>query len=409
MNRPLENEGFGAARAERRDRRLAGYLTASPLDLRLGYRAETRLEFAEGGGKGKVRAQAAREFAAAFGVETREVCVIKRGTYTGEERITWLPRVLTVHGDAESVARYVAALPRIIDYTETLATQAARSYGHWSRRAIAEPHIENLDAAGRRAAARAFRAAAFLAAARVLARPEDTDEVTVVDQALAPWEQVDAIAGGIAVYGWVDITEAYDPAEATRLLDDARRSGLHTQHHDEARALAIRQAERAQALRDALDTEPGAIAEDAATTGPVVVIPCSGSKLPHRAEAGRIYTGPLHTHARRTADALTATGGTVLILSALHGLLTLSQEIEPYDHTWNDPGSVTEDELRAQAGALGISDAADVVLLTPGKYTQRGLAVWPDARTPLAHLGIGSQRGRLTTLRKYPEQYAAAA
>ncbi|MDG9728460.1 MULTISPECIES: hypothetical protein [unclassified Streptomyces] len=65
-------------------------------------------------------------------------------------------------------------------------------------------------------------------------------------------------------------------------------------------------------------------------------------------------------------------------------------------------------QLRAQAAALGLT-GADVVLLTPGAYTRRALAVWPHARTPLAHLGIGAQRGRLTALRTRPEEYAPAA
>ncbi|OKI74954.1 hypothetical protein AMK11_35180 [Streptomyces sp. CB02414] len=142
--------------------------------------------------------------------------------------------------------------------------------------------------------------------------------------------------------------------------------------------------------------------------GPVVVIPCSGRKLDRPAEAGKIYTGPLHTHARRTADALTARGGTVLVLSALHGLLPLKKVIEPYDHTWKDPGSITTEELRDQASQMGLI-GADVVLLTPGAYTRRALAVWSHAHTPLAHLGIGAQRGRLTALRTRPEEYSPAA
>ncbi|MFD6329261.1 DUF6884 domain-containing protein [Streptomyces niveus] len=139
--------------------------------------------------------------------------------------------------------------------------------------------------------------------------------------------------------------------------------------------------------------------------------PCTSAKLTMAAEAGRLYTGPTHTYARRTADALTQgrDGSVTLVLSALHGLLTLKQVVEPYDHTWNDPGSVTADTLRAQARRLGIADADDVVLLTPGEYTRRALAVWPHARTPLAHLGIGQQRGKLAALRIRPEQYATAA
>lgn len=143
-------------------------------------------------------------------------------------------------------------------------------------------------------------------------------------------------------------------------------------------------------------------------TGLVVVIPCSGPKLEHPAPAGQLYTGSLHTHARKTADALTAHGGTVLVLSALHGFLPLDQVTEPYDHTWKDPGSITVEELHAQAAELGLT-GADVTLLTPGEYTKRAADVWPHARTPLAHLAIGKQRGRLTAMRENADQYTTAA
>ncbi|MFD4170769.1 hypothetical protein ACFWQ1_22500 [Streptomyces albidoflavus] len=39
----------------------------------------------------------------------------------------------------------------------------------------------------------------------------------------------------------------------------------------------------------------------------------------------------MHTMARQAADALVAGGGTVLVLSALHGLLPLDEKVEPYD------------------------------------------------------------------------------
>ncbi|MFB6963482.1 DUF6884 domain-containing protein [Streptomyces sp. NPDC056309] len=211
---------------------------------------------------------------------------------------------------------------------------------------------------------------------------------------LPPWEQVEAIAAGIGEYGWVEIRDAYDPAAALQLLDAAERI--------EAPAAAPWPVAAAHGEQLAL------FGGAPAAAGPVVVIPCSGPKLDRPAPAGELYTGSLHTHARRTANALTAHGGTVLVLSARHGFLPLDQVIEPYDHTWKDAGSVTVEELRAQAAELRLT-GADVVLLTPGQYTQRAAAVWPQARTPLAHLGIGQQRGGLTAMRESADQYTTAA
>ncbi|MGW6455921.1 DUF6884 domain-containing protein [Streptomyces sp. NPDC055078] len=61
------------------------------------------------------------------------------------------------------------------------------------------------------------------------------------------------------------------------------------------------------------------------------VRPCpAGAELDRPAEAGRLCTGSLYAMARRTADALTADGGTVLVLSARYGLIPLDRVIEPY-------------------------------------------------------------------------------
>ncbi|MFD8706851.1 DUF6884 domain-containing protein [Kitasatospora sp. NPDC059648] len=376
--RPLWDEGWGAERAARRARRLGAYVSASRLLLDERGHAEARLQVQAAGAKGAAHADAAAAVAEAFGVEA-----VRKA------------RALAVHGDAQAVARFVAALPRVLDYAEQLATQCARTYGRWARSAAAEEHLEWLDERDRRARARQFRAQAFPAVVEVLAAAEDSAAGADVQPERAPWQQVEAIAGGIARYGWVDVREAYDPADVRELLAAA--------------AWVESPAEAAEQLALPFSEQADEAPQPAAAPV-VVVIPCSGAKLPTPAEAGRIYTGALHTHARKTADALTAAaGGTVLILSALHGLLTLDQVIQPYNHRWTDPGSISEDQLREQAAELGLADAAEVVLLTPSQYTRRAAAVWPHARTPLAHLGIGQQRGRLTEMRRHPEQYAVAA
>ncbi|QDN84395.1 DUF6884 domain-containing protein [Streptomyces sp. RLB3-6] len=121
--------------------------------------------------------------------------------------------------------------------------------------------------------------------------------------------------------------------------------------------------------------------------GPLVIIPCGSAKLDHVAPAGELYVGSYHRSCRAAADALTADGGTVLILSALYGLVTLDQEIEPYDLRMGQLGSVAVEKLREQAQELGVDGAQEVVILAGETYTDAALQVWPNASTPLAGLG----------------------
>jgi hypothetical protein len=136
-----------------------------------------------------------------------------------------------------------------------------------------------------------------------------------------------------------------------------------------------------QAAAAALEEAP------AAPAGPVVVIPCGGAKLHRPAPAGELYTGSYHRACRRAADALTAQGGTVVVLSALYGLVPLDQVLEPYDLRMGQPGSVTPARLSEQARTLGLDDAREVVVLGGAAYTAAALTVWPHAATPLAGLG----------------------
>lgn len=381
--RPLWDTGWGPERAAAYAARCARYVDIDRLQLRARGRAAVRLDFPYVAGRGPLRAEAAVAIAATFGVQAR--------------RLDRSGRALLVTGPAEDVARYATALPRALDHAEQLGSWAARMYGACARRPRHADHFEALGDSGRRSAAAYFRAVAFRRVVEILTGPQAI-VVPEVDPALPLWEQARTVGGVLGEYGWVEIRDAYDPATAVQLLDDAERTEAPAPRwpvvtlHGEQLAL--------------FDTASPATPQPAA--GPVVVIPCSGPKLDRAAPAGQLYTGSLHTHARRTADALTAHGGTVLVLSALHGFLPLDQVIEPYDHTWKDPGSITVEELHAQAAELGLT-AADVVLLTPGEYTKRAGAVWPHAHTPLAHLGIGRQRGRLTALRENADHYTTAA
>ncbi|MFC8723725.1 DUF6884 domain-containing protein [Streptomyces bacillaris] len=136
--------------------------------------------------------------------------------------------------------------------------------------------------------------------------------------------------------------------------------------------------------------------------GPLVVIPCSARKLDRPAPAGDLYQGSYHRACRQTADALTETGGTTVILSGRHGLLRLEQIVAPYEMRMGDPGSITAEQLRAQAQTLGLTDARTVVVLAGALYVQAARQVWPHAAAPLTGRGIGRQLQRLAELRAEP-------
>lgn len=128
---------------------------------------------------------------------------------------------------------------------------------------------------------------------------------------------------------------------------------------------------------------------------PLVIIPCSARKARRPAPAGDIYIGPYHRSRRRTAHALT-TPDRILILSALHGFLSLDQFISPYGLRTGATGSVSPSRLREQAGQLGVDQEPPVIVLGGRDYVAAARSVWPDAITPLAGAGgMGRQRGVL--------------
>lgn len=129
---------------------------------------------------------------------------------------------------------------------------------------------------------------------------------------------------------------------------------------------------------------------------PVVIIACGGKKADRPVPAGELYTGSYHRSLRKAADALAAsTGARILILSALHGLLTLDEVKDPYSKRMGRPGSITAGEVAGQAEQLGIRAAARVTVLGGRDYADMVSAVWPHAVRPFdgTH-GIGEQKAR---------------
>jgi hypothetical protein len=137
----------------------------------------------------------------------------------------------------------------------------------------------------------------------------------------------------------------------------------------------------------------------------VVVIPCGARKAPGVVPAGDKYTGPYATSARKAAQRLAAdTGARVLILSALHGLLTLDTPVDDYDLVMGQAGCVTPARVAEQAAALGI-DRAAVTVIAGRMYADVVTTVWPAAVRPLEGCtSFGAQRARMGAIARgeYP-------
>lgn len=137
-----------------------------------------------------------------------------------------------------------------------------------------------------------------------------------------------------------------------------------------------------------------------------VIIPCGADKAAQPMPAAQLYTGSMFRLALQAA-AEAADNATILILSALHGLVTLDQVLAPYDCKMGDPGSVTAERVAEQAQALGITweARADVYALLPKAYFKvLDQALRADdvfaADIYEADPGIGYQRGTCACIKR---------
>jgi hypothetical protein len=136
-------------------------------------------------------------------------------------------------------------------------------------------------------------------------------------------------------------------------------------------------------------------------------LPCSAGKLAVTipVPVADLYVGPFHRLCRRAAHAIAGSAGsagsagTVLVLSVAHGFVTLDQPLAPYELCMGEPGSVRPDQLRDQAGRLGLHHVAELVALGGRAYVDAVAAVRPDVLRPLDGCrGIGQQRARLSRI-----------
>lgn len=105
--------------------------------------------------------------------------------------------------------------------------------------------------------------------------------------------------------------------------------------------------------------------------GPVVVIPCGGSKLEHRAPAAQLYRGSYFRAMLRAALELT-TPDRVRILSGRYGFVTLEAELEPYEQRIDEAGAVELEKLRDQVQRDPVMLEGGRVLVLAGRaYAER--------------------------------------
>ncbi|MEU1076521.1 MULTISPECIES: DUF6884 domain-containing protein [unclassified Streptomyces] len=197
---------------QRTARKRARYATYSRLLIEHAGRAHGTLTFPGDVAKSAARAGAARRFAALYRVQVH-----------GRPDDA---RTVDVHGTPRDVARFLSALPRVLEKTESRASESARLYGRWERHSTARPHLADMPTAQRRAHARDFRAAAFQVVVDILLDcPETVPEAT---DGLPPWDQVYPLAAGIAHYYWFDPAALADPDETARILATAERRHVTT-------------------------------------------------------------------------------------------------------------------------------------------------------------------------------------
>lgn len=141
------------------------------------------------------------------------------------------------------------------------------------------------------------------------------------------------------------------------------------------------------------------------------VVPCGAAKTTHPAAARDLYTGSAFRHVLAAAEGEAAATSRdlgvdteVLILSALHGLITLGEIIEPYNVKMGDAGSITVHALAEQIGDHGIEYGDEIYAMLPKAYRQ-ALAAAAELAEDIAVQdvyeaapGIGYQRGVASTL-----------
>lgn len=132
----------------------------------------------------------------------------------------------------------------------------------------------------------------------------------------------------------------------------------------------------------------------------IVLISCVSQKLPHRAQAKDLYVSTLFKLNYKYAKKLHA--DEIYILSAKHGLLSLTQEIDPYEQTLNNMRSaeikVWANQVLEQLKQVCSIDETEFTFLAGDKYRKYLLPHIKNVIIPLEGLRIGEQLQKLKGL-----------
>lgn len=132
----------------------------------------------------------------------------------------------------------------------------------------------------------------------------------------------------------------------------------------------------------------------------IVLISCVSKKLSHRAKVKNLYVSTLFKYNLKYANTLGT--DSIYVLSAKHGLLSLDQEIEPYEQTLNNmhANDVKEwaNKVIRQLTAVTLLEEDEFIFLAGNKYRKYLLPHIKNVQIPLEGLRIGKQLQRLKEL-----------
>ena len=137
---------------------------------------------------------------------------------------------------------------------------------------------------------------------------------------------------------------------------------------------------------------------------PLYLIACSAAKLGHAAPAAQLYTGQAFRLAMAAAE---RAGADVIILSALHGAVSPSRELQPYDRALCD---MNTQQRKVWAGMVAqqLQQHKDrEITVLAGKLYAAAVDYFPNVSRPLAGLGIGQQLAALKALNTTTEELEA--